>query len=216
MPYLKILGTLLLMRFGRPLKTFGILALCVVGVVVIGRRGDQASAVGTALLPAEDDMHAARASVPAPAPTPRVDSTEVLWLARAIYSETKLPHEQELVAWVIRNRVETGYRGEQTYKGVVLDPWQFSAFNSNSPKRRYYSSLKYESAPAGFQTALEIAARVAHAPDAQRPFAENTRHFYSERSMRGRRAPGWAVNKTPVRLDRKVDPRRFRFYAGIS
>jgi len=24
-----------------------------------------------------------------------------LWLARAVYSETKLPHEQELVAWVV-------------------------------------------------------------------------------------------------------------------
>ncbi len=31
---------------------------------------------------------------------------ETLWLARCIYSETKRPEEQELVAWVVRNRVE--------------------------------------------------------------------------------------------------------------
>ncbi|WP_240332831.1 hypothetical protein [Salinibacter ruber] len=42
-----------------------------------------------------------------------------LWLARAIYSETKLPHEQELVAWVVRNRVETAYRGRRTYRAVA-------------------------------------------------------------------------------------------------
>ena len=56
-------------------------------------------------------------------------SEDVLWLARCIYSETKRAPEQELVAWVIRNRVETGYRGQRSYEGAVLDPYQFSAFN---------------------------------------------------------------------------------------
>ena len=145
-----------------------------------------------------------------------IDREEVLWLARAIYSETKRPHEQELVAWVLRNRMETGYRGKTTYRSVVLDPWQFSAFNRNSPKRAHYSSLDETSKAAGFQTAIEIAERVATASATDRPFAETTRHFYSERSMVGGRKPAWAYNQQPVALDRDVDPRRFRFYADVA
>jgi hypothetical protein len=141
---------------------------------------------------------------------------DVLWLARCIYSETKRADEQELVAWVIRNRVETGYRGRTTYRDAVLDPWQFSAFNSNSPKRTYYSSLGFDSAPKGWKTALFIAYDVMHAPAYERPFPTKTRHFYSERSMQGSLKPAWAGGKRPVSLDRDIDPRRFRFYAGVS
>lgn len=140
---------------------------------------------------------------------------EVLWLARVIYSETKRPYEQELVAWVVRNRVETQYRGRNTYQGVVLDPWQFSAFNRNSPKRRHYSNLTEGSQAAGWQTAVEIARDVYHAPADDRPFVKTTRHFYSERSMVGRRAPAWANGQRPIALDRQIDPRRFRFFANI-
>lgn len=127
---------------------------------------------------------------------------DVLWLARCIYSETKRPEEQELVAWVIRNRVETGYRGETTYEGVVLDPYQFSAFNAGSRMRRHYTSLTPASSAAGWERALEIAFNVFHAPAAERPFAQTTRHFYSEQSMVGRRQPAWANGKTPVQQTR--------------
>ncbi len=147
---------------------------------------------------------------------PTIDQEEVLWLARCIYSETKQPSEQELVAWVVRNRVETGYRGNTSYRDAVLDPWQFSAFNQNSPKRSYYSGLSASSTAPGFQTALKIAERVAHAPAAQRPFAQETRHFYSERSMVGGKTPKWAVDEEPVKLAKRVDPRRFRFYDSVS
>ena len=141
---------------------------------------------------------------------------DVLWLARCIYSETKRPDEQELVAWVVRNRVETGYRGRTSYRDAVLDPWQFSAFNSNSPKRAYYASLDFDSKPKGWKTALFIAYDVLHAPAYERPFPTQTRHFYSERSMQGRLKPAWAGGKRPVSLDRDIDPKRFRFYAGVS
>lgn len=145
-----------------------------------------------------------------------VDPQEVLWLARCIYSETKQPHEQELVAWVVRNRVETSYRGNESYREVVLDPWQFSAFNSNSPKRSHYSSLTPNSTAPGFKTALSIAERVANSPQASRPFTQETRHFYSERSMAGGRTPNWAMNAKPVPIKAKVNPRRFRFYDSVS
>ncbi len=141
---------------------------------------------------------------------------DVLWLARCIFSETKRPDEQELVAWVIRNRVETGYRGRRSYRDAVLDPWQFSAFNDNSPKRTYYSSLTFDSKPKGWKTALFIAYDVLNAPAYERPFPNKTRHFYSERSMKGSVQPEWAGGKRPVALDRNIDPKRFRFYAGVS
>jgi hypothetical protein len=143
-------------------------------------------------------------------------SSDVLWLARCIYSETKRPYEQELVAWVVRNRVETRYRGKSTFQSVVLDPWQFSAFNRNSRKRGHYMGLTSNSKARGWQTALEIAHNVYHADPDDRPFTIKTRHFYSEISMRGNRQPRWARGHRPVTLDRNIDPRRFRFYAEIS
>ena len=145
-----------------------------------------------------------------------VTKEEILWLARAIYSETKRPHEQELVAWVVRNRVETGYRGNATYAAAVLDRYQFSAFNPNAPTRSFYMSLDWSSTTPGFQTALAIAARVASAPEQERPFSRSTRHFYSARSMVNGRTPAWAADRHPVRLDRDIDPERFRFYERIA
>ncbi len=146
----------------------------------------------------------------------RVSKEEILWLARVVYSETKRPHEQELVAWVVRNRVETGYRGNSTYRDAVLDPYQFSAFNPGTRTRRHYAGLDWNSNEKGFQTALSIAADVATSDVQERPFSETTRHFYSARSMAGGRAPAWAHNKRPVELDRVVAADRFRFYERVS
>jgi hypothetical protein len=155
--------------------------------------------------------------------TPTIAATgsleeSTLWLARAIYSETKLPHEQELVAWVIRNRVETGYRGRNSYEDVVLDPYQFSAFNPGSPNRSFFMSLTPDVRLPAWQQALWIAHYVRRADPVYRPFSIETRHFYSERSMEGRRHPYW-VNRqqfvTPG-WEYQVNERRFRFYKEIS
>ena len=152
----------------------------------------------------------------APAFSPNTVNDEVLWLARAIYSETKRPEEQELVAWVIRNRVETEYRGQSTFQGAVLDPFQFSAFNPGSAKRRHYTGLTPASRARGWARAMEIAHDVYYAASEERPFPRQTRHFYSERSMLGG-APDWARGKTPIRVTtHRIDARRFRFYASIA
>jgi spore germination cell wall hydrolase CwlJ-like protein len=149
--------------------------------------------------------------------SPESVSDDVLWLARCIYSETKQAHEQTLVAWVIRNRVETRYRGEATYEGVVTDPYQFSAFNPGSSKRTMFVSLTPASDAQGWEQALRAAHGVYHAPAAARPFGQTTRHFYSERSMPGRRAPNWANGKSPVQpVGYRVNPERFRFYEGLA
>jgi hypothetical protein len=153
---------------------------------------------------------------PTPPTAPLEEST--LWLARAIYSETKLPHEQELVAWVVRNRVETAYRGRTTYEDVVLDPYQFSAFNPSSSKRSFYMNLTPGVQLPAWQQALWIAHYVRHANPVYRPFSIETRHFYSERSMEGRRHPYWANRHQFVTpgWDYQVNERRFRFYKEIS
>jgi len=144
---------------------------------------------------------------------------QTLWLARAIYSETKLPHEQELVAWVVRNRVETAYRGRRSYRDVVLDPYQFSAFNPESEKRAFYRRLRPEAPLPRWRQALWVARYVRHAAPAYRPFSVETRHFYSERSMRGRAMPHWAESARFVAPDPGryvVDERRFRFFKQAS
>lgn len=151
-----------------------------------------------------------------PVPPEAID-TETLWLARVIYSETKRPEEMELIAWVVRNRVETRYRGKSTYRDVVLDPFQFSAFIPYNPRRHYYLRLTpYAKAP-GWQQALSIAYYVRFADSTHRPFSIRTRHFYSEQSMTGRLLPIWAEGVHPIQPTRyQVDERRFRFYEDIS
>ncbi len=140
-----------------------------------------------------------------------------LWLARCIYSETKRSQEQELVAWVVRNRVETRYRGESTYSRVVMDPFQFSAFNRQSPYRAFLLSIDTTFTDPGWQRALEIAGKVIMAEPGSRPFPINTRHFYSERSLGDYEIPLWSIEQEPISLHPyKIDLRRFRFYAGVS
>lgn len=148
---------------------------------------------------------------------PNLDES-TLWLARATFSETKLPHEQELVAWVVRNRVETNYRGKTTYREVVLDPYQFSAFNPGAPKRSFLLHLNPETELTAWRQALWIAHYVRHADPSYRPFSLNTRHFFSERSMQGHPFPYWADHQRSVSPSRNytVNERRFRFYKEIS
>lgn len=149
--------------------------------------------------------------------TPEQVDEETLWMARCIYSETKRPVEQELVAWVLRNRVETGYRGATSYENAVTMPYQFSAFNPESRVRRYYASLEATSKAPGFQRALAIAYSVRNAPASRRPFINTTRHFFSQQSMVGGQFPVWSAGKSPVDPNRadSIDPARFRFYADV-
>jgi hypothetical protein len=152
-----------------------------------------------------------------------VEQEDVVWLARCIFSESKRPEEQRLVAWVVRNRVETEYRGKGTYKRVVLDPYQFSAFNPGSPERRFYSRLDRTDSLPGWQTALSIAQEVMQANADERPFPLETRHFFSERSMpgvihpdSGATQPEWADDAgAMVVRNVSIDAWRFRFLSGV-
>jgi|TARA_Y100000310_G_C20645096_1_gene796090 spore germination cell wall hydrolase CwlJ-like protein len=55
-------------------------------------------------------------------------------LALAVYREARgeSAYGKQLVAQTIENRV-TDARWPDTYRDVVLQPWQFSAFNPNDP-----------------------------------------------------------------------------------
>jgi hypothetical protein len=100
----------------------------------------------------------------------------------------------------------------------VLDPYQFSAFNPGSSKRSFYMSLTPGVQLPAWQQALWIAHYVRNANPVYRPFSIETRHFYSERSMEGRRHPYWANRHQFVTpgWDYQVNERRFRFYKEIS
>lgn len=152
-----------------------------------------------------------------PVLSPELIDAETLWLARGIFSESKQPHEQALVAWVIRNRVETQYRRKQSYQDVILDPYQFSAFNQNSIKRAFYVGLDTHSLTPGWQRALSIAYHVRMVSDDYRPFAESVRHFYSERSLQDGAMPEWAIGLEPIlpQTPFSIDERRFRFFDGV-
>lgn len=144
--------------------------------------------------------------------------SEVLWLARCIYSETKQPHEMQLVGWVVRNRVEAPVHPD-TYEEVVLEPRQFSAFNRYNPKRYRLMRLAYEDQEARpyWAVALKTAASIYDADESERVWPRNVLHFYSPRSMVPRGAqPHWADTLNPVRPPIAVDPDRFRFFAMRS
>ena len=147
-----------------------------------------------------------------------IDS-ETLWLARMMYSESNRLEEQELVGWVLRNRVESGYRGWTTYRGSVLAPRQYSAFTAGSATRKKYLSLWPDSVAPGWAETLALAFYVRHAPDSLRPFGPHVRHFYSAIAMKiPGAAPDWVAGHDPVEPARPLalDPERFRFYAGID
>ena len=141
---------------------------------------------------------------------------EVLWLGRAVYSESDRASEQKLVAWVIRNRVETGYRGT-SYREVVLEPLQFSAFNTPSERRDYILAFDQDDVVPSWMQALDIALEVYGARPTERPFDIDTRHFYSPVSMVGRSEPVWASAGIELSsLELGVDPNRFRFFRAID
>ncbi len=145
-----------------------------------------------------------------------MEMDEVLWLARCLYSEADRANEQRLVAWVVRNRVETGFRG-RNYRDVVLEKKQFSAFNEPSARRTEILGFNQNTVSAPWRQALGIALDVYKAPASERPFSIETRHFYSPVSMPGGAAPVWAEGDAPVDVAGfGIDPQRFRFFNGVD
>jgi len=141
------------------------------------------------------------------------DADEVLWLARILYSETKDVREMQDIAWVVRNRVETNFRGN-SYQKVATSKSQFSGLNSFDKNYMHNISRTYESTGMAWEHALEVATDVFYAPADERPFSITVRHFYSPISVQ---APTWTHTGDPVieRTDAKGNI-RFAFYSGVK
>jgi len=140
---------------------------------------------------------------------------EVLWLARALYSETKLKEEQVLIAWVIRNRMESEkYPG--TYREVVLQRNQFSGLNPSD--KQYYTNIArtYGESGPGWDSALAVADAVYHASGVLRPIPETVTHFYSPHAVS--RTPSWAADTKASHVVRDSEDKsiRFAFYDGVK
>jgi spore germination cell wall hydrolase CwlJ-like protein len=140
---------------------------------------------------------------------------EILWLARVIYSETKKADEQVLVAWVVRNRVETGYLGD-SYKEVATYRNQFSGLNTFDGQYLHNITRSHKSSGDSWENALEIAEAVYSAPSFLRPFPKTVRHFYSPISAKVE--PKWATGSKPVLVVRDNSQKnvRFAFYDEIK
>ncbi|MEK7606389.1 MAG: cell wall hydrolase [Patescibacteria group bacterium] len=137
---------------------------------------------------------------------------EVLWLARAVYSESKRAEEQALVAWVIRNRVESTFFPD-TYRDVVLQRGQFSGMHATDAQYWTNISLDYDDESPAWDTALSIARAVYFADAVLRPLPATVLHFYSPMSMLG--TPSWAKDLSPVHSVRDGESVRFAFFANV-
>lgn len=139
---------------------------------------------------------------------------EILWLARAVYSETKVRGEQELVAWVIRNRVESA-KYPDTYEGVVRARGQFSGLHPTDRQYDVNVSREYTDTGHGWDSALEIAEDVYFAQSTERPIDAGVTHFYSPISVV--HTPDWAQGEPAhVVKDTERGYTRFAFYANVK
>lgn len=141
-------------------------------------------------------------------------SEEILWFARAIYSETKDAEEQTLVAWVIRNRVESAFFPD-TYTQVVLQRGQFSGMHATDKQFSTNISMEYKDRSPSWDSAVAIARSVYHAAPVLRPLPATVMHFYSPISVS--RTPSWAASTEPAHevRDLATNTVRFAFYADI-
>ena len=140
----------------------------------------------------------------------RYSEDDILWMARAIYSETKIPAEMEYIAWIIRQRVDSE-RYPDKPEAVVLQWRQFSAFNSAS-RRAELAEYTRDSRSTHFRRALRMAHYTLIADPELSPFPE-VLHAYSPQSMQpAGRVPRWAEGQEAVYA---IDG-RWRFYAGIQ
>lgn len=140
------------------------------------------------------------------------DREEILWFARAIYSESEFTEEQYYIAWAIRNRVGSPNYPD-TYEEVVLQPHQFSGLNPYDQWYEVNISRDYGVGDAVWESALAVAREVYHAPEDERLLPSDALHFYSPVAVA---TPGWAMGRAPVETLHGRRGIRFAFYAGVE
>ena len=142
------------------------------------------------------------------------DLKEILWLARAVYSESKLAQDQRLVACAVRYRVESGKWGDE-YQDVVLAKSQFSGLHPYVWNAQYAHNISrtFVSTGDAWKSAVIISKKVYYAnsvKDACPELPANTMHFYSPQSIT--QTPLWAHDEKLV----YSAGTRFAFYANVN
>lgn len=169
--------------------------------------------VGISMFPTQTVADNAKKETPKANP---FEKQEILWLARGVYSETKNEEEMRLIAWVIRNRVETKYRGT-TYQEVLTREKQFSGLHASSPEYKNNLSLEYDDMKnKDWRVALAVAKEVYTADKSARPFPKTVRHFYSPALIET--APEWAREESPYQNMAYLETPKpnFVFYNAIQ
>lgn len=145
------------------------------------------------------------------------------WVGLCLVTESNLMHEWGYIAWVIRNRVDSG-RFKHSYEQVILQPWQFSAFNKwTTMKDKADPMTVFRLMSRGYYWserlfhAVDVAREVIHADrDMEAPFSINVCHYWSPVSMRPPgSAPKWKDDAKRLFTPEGVDPNRFVFAEGV-
>lgn len=125
---------------------------------------------------------------------------EVLWATRTIISETKNASEMIFIGNVIRNRVDLNYRGRKTVRQVILDPYQFSAFNPNRNSRgRYINMTEKDISDSLWDKAWEAARFTMTAPREVLPFSNPCiNHFAHHKRVIDK--PDWMFRMEQISL----------------
>ena len=165
------------------------------------------------MFPAQTAVDDAKQETPNASP---FEEQEILWLARGVYSETKNEEEMRLIAWVIRNRVETKYRGT-TYREVLLSERQFSGLHASSSEYKNNLSLGYDDMKnKDWRMALSVAKEIYTEDESLRPFPKTVRHFFSPALIDA--TPEWARKESPYQniAYMEITKPNFIFYNAIQ
>lgn len=111
----------------------------------------------------------------------QTDTDDVTYLAKTLYGESRGQNRisKEAVAWVIRNRVESGIWGK-TYKSVVTAHLQFTCWSSKVDPGNY-AAIQNPSGPA-WEECKQVAEEVVSAPASSNP-VPSAINYYSPRAQ---------------------------------
>lgn len=104
---------------------------------------------------------------------------------REARGETKLG--KKMVAQVVENRVQDP-RWPDTYSSVILQPYQFSSFNSNDSQSKIFPPTSYDSTPnmSAWNDCWEVAGEVLDEPE---DITKGANHYFADSIP----APAWAT-----------------------
>ena len=108
------------------------------------------------------------------------------------------PHGMYAIGWTARNRREdSGRRWPNTYRGVILQPKQFSAFNKGDPNYQKMLNiwrLRKGANLRAWKIACDYAYELCHLPDLGRDPTHSANHYH-DISIK---PPYWARGKEPT------------------